>query len=133
MGLKGVITQTSLGVVCQWSFCLGNDVQLPPVLDYPVYNSKSNFPAALHGALVWQELQTVVHVKTIVLRIYCQGAEEYELKDVLTSLREYKLTPDQAKWLQNFQHHNLKMKYGNELLQRMHSNGLFVSPSHAEE
>ena len=53
-----------------------------------------------------------------------QGEEEHELRDVLTALRESKLTPDQAKWLQNFKHHNFKTKYGSELLQRMHSNAL---------
>ena len=108
---------------------LGDDVQLPPVLDYPVYNNKSTFPAALHGAIVWQEFQTVVNLKTSIR----QGEEEHELRDVLSALREYKLSSEQAKWLQNFQHHNLKTKYGNELLQKMHSNGLFVFPSHAEE
>ena len=108
---------------------LGDDVQLPPVLDYPVYKNKGKYPAALHGELVWQEFKTVVNLKTMVR----QGEEEHQLRDVLTALRESKLTPDQAKWLQNFQHHNLKTKYGSELLQRMHSNALFVFPSHEGE
>ena len=30
----------------------GDDVQLPPVLDSPVYNCKSKLPAAIHGVLV---------------------------------------------------------------------------------
>lgn len=55
-----------------------------------------------------------------------------ELKDVLLSLREYKLTPDQASWLQNFQWHNLKRSYGNSLLQKMSDNGFFVFPTHEE-
>ena len=108
---------------------LGDDVQLPPVLDYPVYKNKGKYPAALHGELVWQEFKTVVNLKTMVR----QGEEEHQLRDVLTALCESKLTPYQAKWLQNFQHHNLKTKYGSELLQRMHSNALFVFPSHEGE
>jgi hypothetical protein len=32
---------------------LGDDVQLSPVLDSPVYNSSCKLPAALHGVLVW--------------------------------------------------------------------------------
>ena len=31
---------------------LGDDVELPPVLDYPVYKNKGKYPAALHGELV---------------------------------------------------------------------------------
>jgi hypothetical protein len=32
----------------------GDDVQLPPVLDSPVYNSSGKCPASMHGVLVWQ-------------------------------------------------------------------------------
>ena len=48
------------------------------------------------------------------------------------SLREYKATALQASWLQNFQWHNLKLKYGEELLHRMSDIGLFVFPTHEE-
>ena len=108
---------------------VGDDVQLPPVLDYPVYNNKGTFPAALHGSLVWQAFTTVVNLKTMVR----QREEEHQLRDVLIALRESKVTADQAKWLQNFLHHNLKSKYGDKLLQRMNSNGLFVFPTHEGE
>ena len=33
---------------------LGDDVQLSPVLDSPVYSSSCKLPAALHGVLVWK-------------------------------------------------------------------------------
>jgi sulfite reductase beta subunit-like hemoprotein len=54
------------------------------------------------------------------------------LKDVLLALREYKATSLQASWLQNFQWHNLRLKYGEELLHRMSDIGLFVFPTHEE-
>lgn len=85
---------------------LGDDVQLPPVLDNPVYHSKSTSPASMHGVLVWQDFQTAVALKTIIR----QGEQEKELKDVLSNLRQYKVTPPQAIWLQQFQWNNLKKK-----------------------
>ena len=33
----------------------GDDVQLPPVLDCPVYKNNSKSPASMHGSLVWKE------------------------------------------------------------------------------
>lgn len=83
---------------------LGDDVQLPPVLDNPVYHSKSTSPASMHGVLVWQDFQTAVALKTIIR----QGEQEKELKDVLSNLRQYKVTPPQAIWLQQFQWNNLQ-------------------------
>ncbi|KAH3712771.1 hypothetical protein DPMN_072528 [Dreissena polymorpha] len=44
----------------------GDDVQLPPVLDSPVYHFNGKIPAAMHGALVWQQFSEVVHLETIV-------------------------------------------------------------------
>lgn len=41
----------------------GDNVQLPPVLDAPVYNKKSLSPASMHGVLVWQEFNTSVVLK----------------------------------------------------------------------
>ena len=35
----------------------GDDVQLPPVLDCPVYKCNSKSPASLHGVLVWEEFK----------------------------------------------------------------------------
>jgi hypothetical protein len=45
---------------------LGDDVQLSPVLDSPVYNSSSKLPAALLGVLVWKDFKYSVNLKTIV-------------------------------------------------------------------
>lgn len=62
-----------------------------------------------------------------------QNEDEKELKDVLLSLRTYNLTRDHGKWLQRYQWHNLKEKYGDELLKRMDRDGLSVFPTHADE
>ena len=35
------------------------------------------------------------------------------------ALREYKLNPDQAKWLQQFQWNNLQQSHGPELLEKI--------------
>lgn len=43
----------------------------------------------MHGVLVWQDFQTAVALKTIIR----QGEQEKELKDVLSNLRQYKVTP----------------------------------------
>jgi hypothetical protein len=45
---------------------LGDDVQLSPVLDSPVYNSSCKLPTALHGVLVWKDFKYSVNLKTIV-------------------------------------------------------------------
>jgi hypothetical protein len=38
----------------------GDDVQLPSVLDSPVYNSSGKCPASMHGVLVWQNFNCAV-------------------------------------------------------------------------
>lgn len=87
----------------------GDYIQLPPVLDAPVYNTKSFSPASMHGVLVWQEFNTSVVLKNVI-----QEEHEKELKDVLSCLREYKASPCQAQWLQQFQRNNLKLTHGAE-------------------
>jgi hypothetical protein len=67
-------------------------------------------------------LQYSVNLKTNLR----QGNKEQELKDVLLAIREYKITPVQAKWLQKFQWQNLKSSYGQGLLTDMSEKGLFV-------
>ena len=106
----------------------GDDVQLPPVLDSPVYNSSSKLPAAMHGVLVWQLFDTAVILRNIVR----QGNDEHQLKNALLSLREYEVTKEQARWLQKFQWDDLKQSHGTDLLTRMSDKGLFVFPSHEE-
>jgi hypothetical protein len=46
--------------------------------------------------LAIKDFKYSVNLKTIVR----QGIKEQELKDVLLAIREYKITPVQAKWLQ---------------------------------
>ena len=43
---------------------LGDDVQLSPVLDSPVYSSSFKLPAALHGVLVWKDFKYSVNLRT---------------------------------------------------------------------
>ena len=82
----------------------------------------------MHGVLVWQQFNCAVHLQQIVR----QAEDQQQLKDVLLALREYKATALQASWLHNFQWHNLRLKYGEELLHRMSDIGLFVFPTHEE-
>jgi hypothetical protein len=79
--------------------CLGDDVQLPPVLDCPVYKCNAKSQASMHGSLVWKEFNAAVLLSTVIR----QGEDQTKFKNVLSSLREYKLSSDQAKWLQNYQ------------------------------
>jgi hypothetical protein len=83
---------------------LGNDVQLPPVLDCPVYKCTAKSQASMHGSLVWKEFNAAVLLSTVIR----QGEDQTQFKNVLSSLREYKLSSDQAKWLQNYQWDDLK-------------------------
>ena len=107
---------------------LGDDVQLSPVLDSPVYNSSCKLPAALQGVLVWKYNKYSVDLKTIVR----QGIKEQELRDVLLAIREYQITPVQAKWLQKFPWQNIKSSYGQGFLNDMSEKGLFVFPTHQQ-
>ena len=105
---------------------LRDDVQLSPVLDSPVYKSPCKLPAALHGVLFRKDFNYSVNLKTIVR----QGIKEQELKDVLLTITQYKITPVQAKWLQKFQWQNLKSSYGQGLLNDISEKGMFVFPTH---
>ena len=49
------------------------------------------------------------------------------------ALREYKTTKDQAAWLQKIQWTTLPLSYGQGILSRISSEGLFVFSSHSEE
>ena len=108
---------------------LGDDVQLPPVCDFPVYKCESRSPAAMHGCLVWKEFDTAVTLTTLVR----QNESQAMLREVLLGMCEYKTTEEQAKWLQQFQWDNLRNTHDTNLLQRMSSDSLFVFPTHAEE
>jgi hypothetical protein len=101
---------------------LGDDIQLPPVCDSPVYNVSTKSPASIHGQLVWKSFQNVIQLNTIVR----QDEHQKQLKGVLNSLREYKCSEEQVKWLQQFQWDDLKIKYDNHILSNMTEYGLFV-------
>ena len=62
-----------------------------------------------------------------------QGEDQTQFKNVLSSLREYKLSSDQAKWLHNYQWDDLKNQYGLNFTKSLDSHGLFVFPTHNEE
>ena len=62
-----------------------------------------------------------------------QEHDENVFKHLLSDLRQYNLSVDQAKWLQRFQWDNLRVSHGNELLTRMMENDLFVFPKHDEK
>ena len=78
---------------------LGDDVQLPPVCDSPVYVCNSKNQAALHGSIVWKSFNTAIQLVQIVRQL----DTEIQFKSVLQSLRDYTTTPEQAQWLQQFQ------------------------------
>jgi hypothetical protein len=61
---------------------VGDDVQLPPVLDSPVYDTSGKTPASLHGALVWKKFNHAVNLQQIVR----QSPDQQQLKEVLLAL-----------------------------------------------
>ena len=108
---------------------MGDDVQLPPVCDTPVYIPDCRSVPSNHGRLVWTSLDSAVEL-TQILR---QNESEQQLRDVLMSLRTYSTTARQIRWLQQFQWHNLRISHGPELLGRMDEQGLYVFPTHRLE
>ncbi len=108
---------------------LGDDVQLPPVCDSPVYFCRSKTAAAIHGSLVWNGFTHAVTLNTIIR----QNNDQQRLKSVLSSLRQYKATKQDTQWLQQFQWDSLKLTHGIDLLTDMKSRGLFVFPTHNAE
>ena len=108
---------------------LGDDIQLPPVCDSPVYRCNSSKPASMRGALLWQSFNTVVTLTKIIR----QNNEEQHFKNVLQSLRTYRTTQEDTDWLQKFQWDNLQQRYSPSAMQNMAKNALFAFPTHAEE
>ena len=94
--------------------CMGDDVQLPPVCDTPVYISDCRSAPPNHGRLVWTMFASAVELTQIIR----QNESEQQMRDVLMSLRNYTTTPQKIHWLQQFQWHNLCMSRGPELLVR---------------
>ena len=108
---------------------MGDDVQLPPVCDTPVYIQHSRSAPSNHGRLVWTSFDSAVELTEIVR----QTESEQQLRDVLMSMRTYTTTPQQVCWLQQFQWHNLRISHGTDLLRRMDEQGLYVFPTHRLE
>ena len=96
---------------------MGNDVQLPPVCDNPVYIQDCRSATSNHGRLVWTTCDSAVELTEIVR----QTESEQQLRGVLMSSRTYNTTRQQFHWLQQFQWHS----------GRMDEQGLFVFPTHA--
>ena len=108
---------------------MGDDVQLPPVCDTPVYIQHSRSAPSNHGRLVWTTFDSAVELTKIVR----QAESERQFREVLMSLRTYTTTPEQISWLQEFQWHNLRVSHGPDLLARMDEQGLYVFPTHRLE
>ena len=78
---------------------MGDDVQLPPVCDTPVYIQDCRSSPSNYGRLVWTSFNSAVELTQIVR----QNESEEQLRDVLMSLRNYSTTTQQIHWLQQFQ------------------------------
>lgn len=70
---------------------MGDDVQLPPVCDTPVYFPDPRSALSNHRRLQWIMFDTAVELTEIVR----QSESEQQLRDVLTSLRTYNTTQQQ--------------------------------------
>ena len=108
---------------------MGDDVQLPPVCDTPVYIDHSRSAPSNYGQLVWTSFDSAIELTQIVR----QTASEEQLRDVLISMRRYTTTPQQVRCLQKFQWHNLRISHGPELLRRMDEQGLYIFLTHSLE
>ena len=88
-------------------FFLGDDVQLPPVYDTPVYFSKGKSAASMHGLLAWKEFQHFVYMQTLIR----QNNDQQQFKNVLAALRDNTSNSldIHVHWLQRFQWNNHKM------------------------
>ncbi len=82
----------------------GDDLQLPPVCDSPLYRKNLKTTNCIYGSLCWNSFSDVIFLNKIVR----QNEEEKNLRDVLLSLRTYSINANQAQWLQQFQWDNLK-------------------------
>ena len=108
---------------------LGDDCQLPPVFDSAVYMSNQKTPAGIHGSMIWKSFGQAASLNTIVR----QDQSQQKLKQVLMSLRDYKLSQEDAVWLQKFQWDALNSTHGPTAISDVSDNGLFVFPTHAAE
>ena len=108
---------------------LGDDIQLPPVLDTPVYKEVCNNDAGMHGILVWKSFTTAITLESNIRQ--SEGSSIF--RDCLMSVRKGEVSQDQVKWLQKFQWTNLKLTYGIDISSDIEENGLYIFPTHSEE
>ena len=104
---------------------LGDDLQLPPVLDAACYDKSERGPAANRGLVVHDGFDEAVVLSEIVR----QGEGDGMLRGVLTRLRIYSLTEEDADWLMSLQLDKLHP------LQRawVEEKALYLFPTHSEE
>ena len=74
---------------------MGNDVQLTPVCDNPVYIQDCCSAPSNHGRLVWTTFDSAVELTEKVR----QTESEQQLRGVLMSSRTYNTTRQQFHWL----------------------------------
>ena len=113
------------GVPCVLFF--GDDAQLRPVLDRPVYSKNNDTPSGMKGELNWAKF-----TEAVSLHMVCrQGDNERMLKSVLNDMRTHNISDQQLQWLQSFQWHNLEQRYkGRNIAQHLDEHALFAYPTH---
>jgi len=100
----------------------GDDYQLPPVLDSPVYRCRSKSTIAMRGSIIWKQFDKCINLKTVVR----QNESEGDLKKFLIAIRDYKVTNDQVLWLQKFQWEDLIRLHGSNFEQSFEEGALYL-------
>ena len=102
---------------------LGDDLQLPPVMDVAPYNRTHRCPASNHGLTAHDAFDDAV-VLTELMR---QGAGDEHLRGVLTRLRTYESTNADIDWLMSLQVDKQPNRAWIE------EKGLYLFPTHREK
>ena len=104
---------------------LGDDLQLPPVLDAPCYDRTRRGPAANHGLPTRDGIKDAV----VLTKIARQGEGDERIRGVLTRLRTYGLTDGDAGWIMDLQIDKLRPKRRD----RVTENCLYLFSTHNED
>ena len=102
---------------------LGDDLQLPPVMDVAPYNRSHRGPASNHGLTTHDEFDEAV-VLTEMMR---QSSEDAQLRGLLTRMRTYDATKEDLDWLMSLQVDKQPNKAWIE------DSGLYLFSTHKEE